>query len=151
MLSDIAKQKILAELYTEEDYRQFAYDDATGATVKAPKGNLTLGIGWNIQVIGCPKPIAEFVAMYFVNEADAQLSKALDFYDSLDEVRKVVLCDMGFNMGVPKLLEFHDTLNYVKRGNYHAASVDMLNSEWARQVGKRAIRLSKMMDSGQWT
>lgn len=151
MLSVIAKNKILSELYTEEDYRQFAYDDATGETIRAPKGNLTIGIGWNIQVNGCPRSIAEYACMYFVNAVDTELSKKLDFYNALDEVRKVALCDMGFNMGINGLLKFDKTLDCIRRGDYRSAAISMLCSTWAKMVGKRAVKLSAMMESGQWS
>lgn len=150
MLSPIAQQKMLEHLYAEEGYRQFAYDDETGKTVKAPKGNLTFGLGWNIQVNGCPKPIAEFASMYFINLADAELSVKEPFYTQLDDVRKVVLCDMAFNMGVEGELHFTQTLNAVQKKDWHTAAICMLQSDWAKKVGKRAVILSKMMESGQW-
>jgi len=34
--------------------------------------------------------------------------------------------------------------------DYKQASIEMLDSKWARQVGKRAERLSDMMESGDW-
>lgn len=151
MLSEIAQQKILQHLYLEEDYRQFSYDDATAEEVKAPEGNLTIGIGWNIQVNGCPREIAEFAAMYFVKQADAQLSKKLVFYNELDDVRKVVLCDMAFNLGIEGELHFTQTLNAVQKKDWRTAAICMLQSDWAKRVGKRAITLSQMMETGQWT
>lgn len=149
-LSEIAQKKILAHLYIEEDYKQFAYDDATDKTVKAPEGFLTFGIGWNIQANGCPREIAEFAAMYYIKQADAALTKAISFYEKLDDVRKVVLCDMAFTMGIVKALGFTGMLSAMQRLDYRAAAICMLNSEWAKKDHSRATKDSAMMESGEW-
>ena len=151
MLSQLAQQKILIHLYDEEEYRQFAYDDKNGQTVKAPIGNLTIALGWNIQENGCPKKIAEFAAMYFVNKRDAELSQTIDFYDALDDVRKVVLCDMAYNMGTLGVLKFKEMLAAMQKKDWRTAAIAMLNSKWANDVGNRAVVLSHMMELGQWT
>ncbi|MNR52556.1 hypothetical protein D3C85_1724170 [compost metagenome] len=57
---------------------------------------------------------------------------------------------MAFNLGVEGLLKFKNTLRLVEIGDYKSASVEMLNSAWARQVGNRAKRLSKQMLTGEW-
>ena len=152
MLSQEAQKRILAHLYTYEDYRQFAYDDATALTVKAPKGNLTLGIGWNIQANGCPKEIAEFAAMFFVKKVDSELSIRLPFYETLDEPTKVALCDMGFTMGVHGLLDFTFMLDALKHDDRVAAAICMLNSKWAQapQFRKRAVADSSMVEKKKW-
>ena len=65
-------------------------------------------------------------------------------------VAKSVLIDLGFNMGVNCLLGFKKTLVLVAGGKYPEAAVEMMDSQWARQVGRRAERLSQMMRSGEW-
>lgn len=150
MLSVIAQKNMLANLYNEEGYRQFAYDDADGQTVKAPKGNLTIGIGWNIQTNGCPRPIAEFAVMYFIQQCDVALNKDIAFYNALDDVRKAVLCDMSFNMGEAKILDFEHMLAAMEKQDWKTAAICMLQSVWAKQVGQRATNLSRMMETGKW-
>lgn len=149
MLSQDALNNLVAQLVIDEGYRSLAYDDASGDTVKAPRGNLTIGIGWNIAN-GIPKPLAEMVCKYFISECDEALTRSLHFYLSLDQVRKAVLCNMAFNMGVSKLMDFKQTLKAIETKDYRLASLAMLQSQWAQQVGQRAVRLSKMMNTGQW-
>jgi lysozyme len=55
---------------------------------------------------------------------------------------------MSFNMGLPTLSKFTRTLQAIKNGRYSDAADEMLDSKWARQVGKRAERLSKQMRTG---
>ncbi|MBF0519480.1 MAG: hypothetical protein HQK92_07140 [Nitrospirae bacterium] len=69
----------------------------------------------------------------------------LGFYDVLSDVRKLVLIDMCFNMGITALLGFKQTLHDIETGNFESASRQMLQSQWAVQVHGRAIELSTMM------
>lgn len=70
--------------------------------------------------------------------------------DALGPVRYAVLVDMAFNLGVAGLMGFTNTLKAVQEGRYEDASVLMMQSKWAKQVGPRASRLSQMMRTGEW-
>jgi SAM-dependent methyltransferase len=67
----------------------------------------------------------------------------------LDPVRRRVLQNMAFNLGVSGLLDFGNTLAKVRVGHYAEVAGNMLRSKWAGQVGKRAQRLASVMASGQ--
>jgi len=60
------------------------------------------------------------------------------------------LVDMGFNMGVPRLMKFVNMWAAVDEGNFEWASEEMLDSRWAKQVGRRATHLSEAMKTGEW-
>ena len=40
--------------------------------------------------------------------------------------------------------------NAIHEGNFEAASLEMMDSRWARQVGNRAKKLSDAMKSGEF-
>ena len=61
--------------------------------------------------------------------------------------RQIVLIDMCF-MGWKRFLEFKDMLTALEFADYQEASFQMMNSEWAGQVGDRARTLSKAMRTG---
>ena len=44
-----------------------------------------------------------------------------------------------------RLLNFVKTLHYIENGKYKAASVEMLDSLWAKQTPNRAKELSERM------
>lgn len=71
-------------------------------------------------------------------------------WKSLNGPRKSVLANMSFNLGRQKLSEFKMTLNFVRRGLYDFAAVQMANSRWAKQVKRRADRLIKQMNTGEY-
>jgi lysozyme len=56
---------------------------------------------------------------------------------------------MAFNLGLDRLLQFHDTLAAVREGQYDHAAQHMLGSLWAHQVGARADRLAYLMRKGE--
>ena len=74
----------------------------------------------------------------------------LPWAQALDEVRRAVLVDMAFNLGVPGLLGFRRMLAAVRARDWETAAREMLDSRWAGQVGHRAEELAKMMTTGEW-
>ena len=77
------------------------------------------------------------------------LDEIPEIYSALDEVRKSVLLNMCFNLGIGGLLEFNNTLAFIAAGDWERAANGMLASKWAKQVGRRAIELSELMRKGK--
>ena len=94
-----------------------------------------------------------------IPESAAQILFNLDFaqarldYEKLhldiDPVRRAVMIDMLFNIGLPKLLGFKRMFKAVKAKDYTRAADEMLDSKWAGQVKTRAVRLARMMKTGE--
>jgi lysozyme len=112
-------------------------------------GKVTIGVGWNLTDNGLPEEVIDLLLDMALDNHWKELTAQLPWVSTLDEVRQRVLLDMAFNLGVPKLLKFKNTLAMVKKGDYAAASKGMLQSKWATQVGKRARRLATMMKTGK--
>ena len=112
-------------------------------------GKLTIGIGRNLDDCGISQTEA-----YALLENDIQncekhlLDEIPEIYNGLDEVRKSVLLNLCFNLGIGGLLGFNNTLAYIAAGDWERAANGMLASKWAKQVGRRAIELSEMMRKG---
>ena len=113
-------------------------------------GKLTIGIGRNLDDRGLSEDEVQLLFSNDVRIATEELERAFPWTKNLDEVRKAVLIDMAFNMGIPVLSQFKNTLGFIQRGEYEKASVAMLQSKWASQVGNRAQRLSTMIRTGEW-
>lgn len=128
-------------------------------------GKLTIGIGHNLEAGRAgDKAVRELAEregrisdelVYTLFEQDVKdvivdLSARIPWFLALNEVRQAVLIDMGFNLGVPGLMKFQRTLASCRAGEYERCAKEMLQSKWASQVGSRAVRLSKMMRTGEW-
>lgn len=120
--------------------RMFPYRDSVG--------KLTIGWGRNLEDRGISGSEGEFLLQNDIDDHLGELLKELPWVAVLDPVRRNVLADMAFNLGVPKLLTFEKTLASIREGKYELASVQMLQSTWAKQVGTRALTLAKMMRTG---
>jgi len=126
------------ELERDEGLRLKVYYDSEGIE--------TIGVGRNLR-----KGITHDEAMLLLeNDIKSAIQDAMKFlwYNDLDEVRQRVIVNMIFNMGLRKFSQFKNTIAYISKGEYERASFEMLNSRWAKQVGIRAKRLSKMMRTG---
>jgi len=107
----------------------------------------------NINVVyqqGISEADARYLAMNDIKIVENELVKVHRCVEDLDSVRQLVLMDMAFNMGVPRLCKFKNMWNAIHEQNYEAASWEMLDSKWARQVGRRATILSDAMKAGEF-
>ena len=59
-----------------------------------------------------------------------------------------VLINMCFNMGIDRLLGFQRMIVAIIAERWDEAAREMLDSTWAHQVGARADRLARMMETG---
>jgi lysozyme len=113
-------------------------------------GKLTIGIGRNLDDCGITQSEAYVMLINDIMNCEKQLqAKIPDIYNGIDEVRKSVLLNMCFNLGINGLLGFKNTLAFVKAGDWERAANNMLVSRWAKQVGRRAIELSELMRKGK--
>ena len=78
-----------------------------------------------------------------------QCDREFDWFDDLDEARKIVVLNMVFNMGIGNFKGFKKTIAFISAGDYTEASIEMLDSTWSSQVGIRAAKLSTIMKTGQ--
>lgn len=112
-------------------------------------GKLTIGVGRNIEDNG----ITEKEALYLLHNDIARTVDELvkfEWYCSLDEVRRGVIVNMCFNLGLPNLLKFTKMINAINMRDYGLAAKEMLNSRWAKQVKGRADELANQMRTGQY-
>ena len=64
----------------------------------------------------------------------------------LPEEVQLILCNMMFNMGRPRLSNFKKMNAAIANGDWMEASIQMEDSRWAKQVPNRANRLIKRME-----
>lgn len=115
---------------------------------RCPAGYLTIGVGRNLDTKGLSKEEALFLLRNDIEEITSQLEK-YGWYRGLDDVRKKVIIDMAFNLGVYGLLSFKNMIQALNCGDYDTAADEMVNSTWHKQVGERGKRLVRMMRTGE--
>ena len=139
-------QKLSEMLEQEEGLKLKPYTDSVG--------KLTIGYGRNLDDTGISETEARFMLGNDIARAALLLDKNIPWWKLLDEPRQAVLCDMTFNMGFGDgrhgLSTFPRFLEAVRSGNYALAAKEGLDSHWAGQVGQRAVKLMKIMETGQY-
>lgn len=113
---------------------------------RCTEGYLTIGIGLNLDA-GITEEEAIWLLQSRLKGIIAQLER-YEWYTKLDPVRQKVMIDMAYNLGITGLLKFRKMIAAIELGDYEKAAKEMLDSKWARQVGKRAQRLAEMMRTG---
>ena len=113
-------------------------------------GKLTIGYGRNLEDVGISLEEAELMLEHDLDRAIQAAREVIPGFDELDEVRQAVLVDMAFNLGRAGLGGFRRCRAALALGDFERAASEMLDSLWARQVGRRAEELAEMMRSGQW-
>jgi lysozyme len=132
-------RKLLIE---QEGYRQFPYFDS--------RQILTIGIGRNLKTHGISQSEALIMLDNDIADNTHLLQKYLPVFDSLDEIRKGVLVNMSFNLGVEGILKFRNMIACLAKQDWDGAAQQMLDSEWHEQVGERAIDLAHIMLTGDF-
>lgn len=154
---------LIEELIKHEGLRLQVYQDTLGID--------TIGIGRNLLDRGISDeeldwldyPSIDHVYEYGITEADAvylakndvqiverELLQAHPCLNRLDSVRQLVLVDMAFNLGVPRLCKFKNMWSAIHLGDYPTAAKEMLDSRWANQVKSRATKLANAMHNGEF-
>lgn len=143
--------KLGADLERDEGFRGVVYDDANGAAIVSGShvvGNPTVGIGWNLAGNPVSRARARIILGWHIEDKLNELFGALPWAETLDEVRCRALVNMAFNLGVPGLLKFHDTLAALRDRRWADAAKHARASKWYGQVGARAVRIAKMLETG---
>lgn len=143
-------ERLQKQLEVEEGLRNLAYKDS--------KGIWTIGIGHNLETRPIPDAAIKLIFEEDIDTVVKLLDKYLPWWRKLDGVRQNALINLGFNLGVGpsdedkdgKLLTFKNTLKAFESGDYPAAATGLRNSLWFKQVGKRGVRVSKMVECGEW-
>ena len=135
---------IIEMLRKHEGVETHAYVDTVG--------KVTIGVGRNIDKnggIGLSQREIDYLLASDVERVEAELSRAFEWYDSLNDARKDAMMDMCFNLGLPRLMLFKKSLAAIFNRHYEIAAVELLDSLWARQVGQRAVTISEIIRTGE--
>ena len=142
------REHFIEELIKHEGLKLQVYQDTLGID--------TIGIGRNLEDRGITKqeldeldiPNIDHVYEYGITEADAvylatndvqiveeELVRAHPCVDRLDSVRQLIVMDMAFNMGVPRLCKFKKMWSAIHEEKFDIAAKEMLDSRWACPCG----------------
>jgi len=146
MNSHLIKQ-LQEQLKIDEGVKYEIYNDHLGYA--------TFGIGHLItdkdpeygKPIGT-KITEERVNEVFQTDVELYISETKSVFPGLEnkpEKIQLVLVNMCFNLGAPRLSKFKKFIAAIDQEQWMEASLEMMDSQWARQVGPRATRLKEIV------
>ena len=114
---------------------------------KCTEGYDTIGYGFAIKDLVIDEDIADLILMRKLDTLQQRIASVFGwFFNSPQEIKDVVT-NMCYQLGVSGFSKFKKTIYYLETEQYEEASVEMLNSLWAKQTPNRAKELSEIVRS----
>lgn len=142
-------------LKKEEGFKDMPYFD--------PLGILTVGIGrnlisnpwtleeskeWAKATFAQREQIAIKDLSNAINTIESNLDSIVPFFGKLDYPRKCFLIFMAYQLGIQGTLKFKNTLKLIEQKDYNNAMLALLDSKWAKQTPRRALRMAHLLQTG---
>lgn len=124
------------DLIRDEGIRLKPYKDSLGV--------LTLGIGRNLDDVGISEEEALRLLDNDIVKAEKELDRVESWWRSRPECVQRGLLNMCFNLGISRLSGFKKMLAALHAGDFDTAAAEALKSQWADQVGERAVRIANL-------
>ena len=132
MTSDLLEAVKLSEGFRDKVY-------------KCTEGYDTIGYGFAIKDLVMDEDIAEMILRRKLDFLIDRADKKFPFLKTLPLQAKDVIYEMCYQMGVSGVSKFKKTLAYLENKEFKKASIEMLDSKWARQTPNRARKLSNII------
>lgn len=137
---DEAKNEFIKRVTLHEGLRLKPY--------RCTAGKLSIGIGRNLDDVGISEDEANYLLNNDIKRAEKDLLDTFPWASKISPRRYYVLVEMVFNLGLGRFKQFKNMLIACEKGDWGEASKQALDSLWAKQVGKRAETLTKVLREG---
>jgi len=126
--------ELINSIKEHEGFVAETYEDSLGYP--------TIGYGTKLPL---SKKEAELILKHRLNEKIESIIEKKPFILTLPQDKQFVLFEMAYQLGVGGILKFKRMWKALEDRNYKEASVEMLDSRWAKQTPSRAKELSERM------
>tara|TARA_R110002020_G_scaffold136464_1_gene304287 strand:- start:599 stop:1012 length:414 start_codon:yes stop_codon:yes gene_type:complete len=133
-------EKLTEKLKFEEGCELMPYKDTVN--------KLTIGIGRCLDERGITMDEAEFLLKTDISIVMTELNDSFPWWSNLSEKRQLIMCDLVFNLGMPKLKNFVKFLAAMEIEDWVNAHDELLDSNYADQVPNRAKRNAQTILKG---
>ena len=105
-------------------------------------GKDTIGYG---TLMPLTKDECELLLVHRLEKMKSSLINSKYIVGLLSERRQNILFEMCYQLGVSGLLNFKNMWKALEENDFKEASIQMMDSKWAKQTPERAYRLSQKM------
>lgn len=134
-----------------EGFRDRVYKDSLGKD--------TIGYGFLVSALSSDelelnggfiepmsKEVAEKILELKLKKLKSDLFGVLPWLEQKPQNVKDAITEMAYQLGIPKMMGFVNTLEYIKNDDYEQAKVNLKSSLWYRQTPKRVENLIKQLE-----
>ena len=130
---------LLDKIKEHEGFRSTVY--------QCTQGYDTIGYGFAIKDLELTEEIAEQILIQKLSKLESKVRKKFDWYMYLPQEGKDVIINLCYQLGINGFSKFKKTIYLLETEQYKEASVEMLDSLWAKQTPRRAKELSEVIRS----
>ena len=127
---------LIADIKKHEGYSKKVYKDTLGYD--------TIGIGFLVSSLELDEDVCDIILERRLASNEKVLQRKLTFYRNQPREVQNIIQNMYYQLG-NKLFNFVKTLHYIENDKYKAASIEMLDSLWAKQTPNRAKEISNRL------
>ena len=134
---------LIDSIKQHEGYVGIVYKDSLGID--------TIGYGFAIKDLELDRDICDIILERKLKELETRVNLKFKWFMYMPQEIKDVVMEMCYQLGVGGVSKFKKTIAYLQNKQWEEASVEMLDSLWAKQTPNRAKELSnrvKEVDSG---
>ena len=128
---------ILNDIKRHEGFRSTVY--------QCTEGYDTIGYGFAVKDLVLDKGIADLILMKKLHKLLERILIAFPWFKDIDDKAKSVVVNMCYQLGLSGFSKFKKTIYLLETEQYEDASIEMLDSLWAKQTPNRAKELSEAL------
>ena len=130
---------LIDEIKKHEGYRSTVY--------QCTEGYDTIGYGFAIKDLQLSEEICDIILTEKLAKLQLDISNKFEWFDESPSLVKDVVTNMCYQLGLSGFSKFKKTIYYLETEQYEEASLECLDSLWAKQTPNRAKELSEQLAS----
>ena len=125
---------LIDSIKKHEGYVGIVYKDSLGID--------TIGYGFAIKDLELDEDICEIILERKITQLIDRINNKFSWYKYMPQEIKDIVTEMCYQLGVTGFSKFKKTIAYLQDKKWEEASVEMLDSLWAKQTPNRAKEMS---------
>tara|TARA_R110002167_G_scaffold294796_2_gene499342 strand:- start:2287 stop:2691 length:405 start_codon:yes stop_codon:yes gene_type:complete len=125
---------LINSIKEHEGFVAIVYKDSLGID--------TIGYGFAIKDLELDEDICSMILERKLENLICRVDNKFTWYKYMPQEIKDVVIEMCYQLGVGGFSKFKKTISYLQNKQWEDASIEMLDSLWARQTPNRAEELS---------
>ena len=129
--------KLIDSIKKNEGYISTVYKDSLGID--------TIGYGFAIKDLELEEDLCHVILQRKLKRLEKEVSTRFGWLKKMPPSVKDIVLELCYQMGVTGVSKFKKTIAYLEKSEWKNASIEMLDSRWAKQTPGRAKELSSRM------